>query len=158
MRTGERSLYENFERTDARGYWICIDAGGDGSDHSGAGILRMRIRAASYAVACLAIVFASLTLQHYYPSTAAYGLVAWTSGMVLAVFVFKRLWSGLQSDWLGLSLVGLVFLVAVVLPIVQYVLQAPSLFISAMVFGGLVVGVFKGRLPETIERSEADLS
>lgn len=106
----------------------------------------------------MAVVFASLTLQHYYPSSLAYGLVAWTSGMTLAVFGLKRLWSGLAGDWIGLALVGLVFLVAVLLPVIQYVMRSPSLFISAMVFGGLFIGALNARLPETVERQQvADL-
>jgi|GEM_PF-398709 len=115
-----------------------------------------RIHASTYAIACLVVVFGCLTLQHYYPSSLAYGLVAWTTGMTLAVFGFKRLWSGLVGDWIGLALIILVFLVAVVLPVIQYVMRSPSLFISAMVFGGLLIGVIRERLPNTIEDQQVD--
>jgi hypothetical protein len=103
----------------------------------------------------MVVVFASLTLQHYYPSTLAYGLIALTAGMTLGVFSLKRLWSGLRGDWIGLSLIALVFILCVLLPVLKYVMQSPSLFISAMVFGGLIIGVLNARLPETVERHQA---
>lgn len=103
----------------------------------------------------MVVVFASLTLQHYYPSTLAYGLIALTAGMTLGVFGLKRLWSGLSDDWIGLALISLVFILCVLLPVLKYVMQSPSLFISAMVFGALFIGALNARLPETVERHQA---
>ncbi len=102
-------------------------------------------------MACLVVVFATLAFHHYYPSTQAYSLMAFTVGAAAAVYGFKQLWKGLSRDYISATLVVLTFLVAVVLPIVQWVLQRPSLFISALIFGGLLIGALRDRLPSTVE-------
>lgn len=109
-------------------------------------------------MACLAVVFSTLAFHHYYPSTQAYGLLAFTVGASGAVFGFKKLWIGVSKDYVSGALVVLTFLVTVVLPIVQWVLQRPSLFVSAMIFGGLLVGVLRERMPATTESIAASHS
>jgi hypothetical protein len=106
------------------------------------------MRAATFSMLCLVGVFATLTLNHFYPSKMAYSLVAVSSGATAAVYWFKELWRNLKADWLSGFVIVLVAVFTVALPLVQYVLQAPSLYISAMVFGGLVVGALRHRLPE----------
>lgn len=102
---------------------------------------------------CLLVVFSALSLNHYFPSSTAYGLVAFTSGMALAIYGFKQLWAGLSGDWIGRTLVGLVFVFTVVLPAIQLLTTVPSLYVSAMIFGGLLIGVVRDRLPDTLERA-----
>lgn len=109
------------------------------------------MRAATFSILCLVGVFAALTLNHFYPSKMAYGLVALSSGATASLYWFKGLWRGMQADWLGGLVIVLVAVFTIVLPLVQYLLQAPSLYISAMVFGGLIVGVLRHRLPERID-------
>ncbi len=48
-------------------------------------------------------------------------------------------------------------LFTIVLPLIQYLLQAPSLYISAMVFGGLIVGVLRHRLPARSDGLDVNL-
>ncbi len=108
-------------------------------------------------MACLVLVFACLSLNHFYPSKTAYTLVGFASGMVVGVYVFKSLWSGLSNDWVGASVVILTALFTVVLPAVQLLLQSPSLYVSAGIFGVLLIGVLRDRLPGTFEsQQEAD--
>lgn len=115
------------------------------------------MRAATFAIACLAGVFLALSLNHFYPSKMAYGLVALTSGVTCAVYWFKSLWRGIRSDWLDGLVIITVAVFSIVLPCIQLLLQAPSLYISAMVFGGLIVGVLNHRLPDPIDTADLTL-
>jgi hypothetical protein len=115
------------------------------------------MRAASFSIVCLVGVFAALSLNHFYPSKMAYGLVALTSGATLSLYWFKGLWRGIHADWLGGLVVVLVAVFTIVLPLIQYLLQAPSLYISAMVFGGLIVGVLRHRLPARSDGLDVNL-
>ena len=109
------------------------------------------MRSSTYAIACLVTVFASLSLHHYYPSKAAYTLTAFVSGMVCGLYVFKTLWVGLAKDWIAGAVIVLTALFTIILPAVQLLPQSPSLYISALVFGALAIGVPRERLPQTLE-------
>jgi len=96
-------------------------------------------------------MFAYLSLHHYYPSKATCTLTAFVSGMVCGLYVFKTLWVGLAKDWIAGAVIVLTALFTIILPAVQLLLQSPSLYISALVFGALAIGVLRERLPQTLE-------
>ena len=43
-----------------------------------------------------------------------------------------------------------------VLPVVQLLLRSPSLYIGAVVFGALAIGILRERIPETVELAMED--
>jgi hypothetical protein len=97
------------------------------------------------------LVFACLSLHHFYPSKAAFTLVAFASGMVAGLYVFKSLWVGTSKDWIAGAVIVLTALFTVVLPAAQLLLQSPSLYVGAMVFGALAIGVVREKIPATVE-------
>jgi len=114
------------------------------------------MRSSNYAIACLALVFACLSLYHFYPSRQAFTLVAFASGMVVGLYVFKSLWIGMSKDWIAGAVIVLTAIFTIVLPAMQLLLQSPSLYIGAMVFGALAIGVLREKIPETIESAMED--
>ena len=97
------------------------------------------------------LVFACLSLHHFYPSKTAFTLVAFASGVVSGLYVFKSLWVGMSKDWIAGAVIVLTAFFTVVLPAVQLLLQSPSLYVGAMVFGALAIGVFREKIPATVE-------
>ncbi len=43
-----------------------------------------------------------------------------------------------------------------VLPVVQLLLRSPSLYIGAVVFSALAIGILRERIPETVELAMGD--
>ena len=111
------------------------------------------MRSSTYAIACLLLVFAWLSLHHLYPSQAAFTLVALGSGMVTGLSIFKTLWIVISEDWITEAVIVLTVLFTIVLPMAQLLLQSPSLYVSAVVFGALAIGVFREKIPATVESS-----
>ena len=101
-------------------------------------------------------MFACLSLHHFYPSRQAFTLVAFASGMVVGLYVFKSLWIGMSKDWIAGAVIVLTAIFTIVLPAMQLLLQSPSLYIGAMVFGALAIGVLREKIPETIESAMED--
>jgi len=101
-------------------------------------------------------VLLALTWNTYWPSHTAYAAVALTTGMALVVFIMRRLWAAVREDGVTALMVIVTALVAIVLPVLQWVMVLPSLFISSAVFGGLLIGVFRHRVPHWQEDAVGD--
>ena len=114
------------------------------------------MRSSNYALACLALAFACLSLHHFYPSRQAFTLVAFASGMVVGLYAFKSLWIGMSKDRIAGAVIVLTAIFTIVLPAMQLLLQSPSSYIGAMVFGALAIGVLREKIPETIESAMED--
>ena len=102
-------------------------------------------------------MFAWLSLHHLYPSQAAFTLVALGSGMVTGLSIFKTLWIVISEDWITEAVIVLTVLFTIVLPMAQLLLQSPSLYVSAVVFGALAIGVFREKIPATVESSLGEI-
>jgi hypothetical protein len=76
--------------------------------------------------------------------------------MVVGLYVFKSLWMGMSKDWIAGAVIVLTAIFTIVLPAMQLLLQSPSLYIGAMVFGALAIGVLREKIPETIESAMED--
>ena len=74
--------------------------------------------------------------------------------MVAGLYVFKSLWVGMSKDWIAGAVIVLTALFTVVLPAAQLLLQSPSLYVGAMVFGALAIGVVREKIPATFESLE----
>ena len=68
--------------------------------------------------------------------------------MALVVFAMRQLWRAIRLDVVTAMVVLTTALASIVLPVLQWVVVLPSVFISSAVFGGLVVGVFRHRIPD----------
>jgi hypothetical protein len=99
------------------------------------------------------LVFAWLSLHHLYPSQATFTLVALGSGRVTGLSIFKTLWIGISEDWITEAVIVLTVLFTIVLPMAQLPLQWPSLYVGALVFGALAIGIFREKIPATAESS-----
>ena len=44
----------------------------------------------------------------------------------------------------------------VVLPAMRFLLQSPSLYVGAMLFGALAIGILRVKIPETVESAMED--
>lgn len=73
--------------------------------------------------------------------------------MVAGLYVFKSLWVGMSKDWIAGAVIVLTALFTVVLPAAQLLLQSPSLYVGAMVFGALAIGIVREKIPATVESS-----
>lgn len=62
----------------------------------------------------------------------------------------------MSKDWIAGAVIVLTAIFTIVLPAMQLLLQSPSLYIGAMVFGALAVGVLREKIPETIESAMED--
>ncbi len=71
--------------------------------------------------------------------------------MVAGLYVFKSLLVGMSKDWIAGAVIVLTAVFAVAIPAVQLSLQSPSLYVGAMVFGVLAIGVSRERIPVTVE-------
>ena len=68
--------------------------------------------------------------------------------MALVVFAMRQLWRAIRLDVVTAMVVVTTALASIVLPVLQWVVVLPSVFISSAVCGGLVVGVFRHRIPD----------
>ena len=73
--------------------------------------------------------------------------------MVTGLSIFKTLWIVISEDWITEAVIVLTVLFTIVLPMAQLLLQSPSLYVSAVVFGALAIGVFREKIPATVESS-----
>lgn len=71
--------------------------------------------------------------------------------MVAGLYAFKSLWVGMSKDWIAGAVIVLTALFTVVMPAVQLLLPSPSLYLGAVVFGALAIGVFREKIPATVE-------
>jgi len=62
----------------------------------------------------------------------------------------------MSKDWIAGAVIVLTAIFTIVLPAMQLLLQSPSLYIGAMVFGALAIGVLREQIPETIESAMED--
>ena len=62
----------------------------------------------------------------------------------------------MSKDWIAGAVILLTAIFTIVLPAMQLLLQSPSLYIGAMVFGALAIGVLREKIPETIESAMED--
>lgn len=76
--------------------------------------------------------------------------------MVVGLYAFKSLWIGMSKDRIAGAVIVLTAIFTIVLPAMQLLLQSPSLYIGAMVFGALAIGVLREKIPETIESAMED--
>ena len=93
-------------------------------------------------------VFLALTWHHFAPSSTAYAAIGLTTGIALVVFAMRQLWRAIRLDVVTAMVVVTTVLASIVLPVLQWAVVLPSVFISSAVFGGLVVGVFRHRIPD----------
>ena len=73
--------------------------------------------------------------------------------MVTGLSIFKTLWIGISEDWITGAVIVLTVLFTIVLPMAQLLLQSPSLCVGAVVFGALAIGIFREKIPATVESS-----
>ncbi len=73
--------------------------------------------------------------------------------MVSGLSIFKTLWIGMSEDWITGAVIVLTVLFTIVLPMAQLLLQSPSLYVGAVVFGALAIGIFREKIPATVESS-----
>ena len=62
----------------------------------------------------------------------------------------------MSKDWIAGAVIVLTAIFTIVLPAMQLLLQSPSLYIGAVVFGALAIGVLREKIPETIESAMED--
>ncbi len=62
----------------------------------------------------------------------------------------------MSKDWIAGAVIVLTAIFTIVLPAMQLLLHSPSLYIGAMVFGALAIGVLREKIPETIESAMED--
>ena len=72
------------------------------------------------------------------------------------LYGFKSLWISIAKDWIARAVIVLTAIFTIVLPAMQLLLQTPSLYIGAMVFGALAIGILREKIPETIESAMED--
>jgi hypothetical protein len=77
--------------------------------------------------------------------------------MVTGLSIFKTLWIVISEDWITEAVIVLTVLFTIVLPMAQLLLQSPSLYVSAVVFGALAIGVFREKIPATVESSLGEI-
>ena len=73
--------------------------------------------------------------------------------MVSGLSIFKTLGIGMSEDWITGAVIVLTVLFTIVLPMAQLLLQSPSLYVGAVVFGSLAIGIFREKIPATVEAS-----
>ena len=76
--------------------------------------------------------------------------------MIVVLYGFKSLWISIAKDWIAGAVIVLTAIFTIVLPAMQLLLQTPSLYIGAMVFGALAIGILREKIPETIESAMED--
>ena len=77
--------------------------------------------------------------------------------MVTGLSIFKTLWIVISEDWITEAVIVLTVLFTIVLPMAQLLLQSPSLYVSAVVFGALAIGVYREKIPATVESSLGEI-
>ena len=77
--------------------------------------------------------------------------------MVTGLSIFKTLWIGISEDWITGAVIVLTVAFTIVLPMAQLLLQSPSLNVSAVVFGALAIGVYREKIPATVESSLGEI-
>jgi hypothetical protein len=73
--------------------------------------------------------------------------------MVTGLSIFKTRWIVISEDWITEAVIVLTVLFTIVLPMAQLLLQSPSLYVGAVVFGALAIGIFREKIPATVESS-----
>ena len=73
--------------------------------------------------------------------------------MVTGLSIFKTLWIVISEDWITEAVIVLTALFTIVLPMAQLLLQSPLLYVGAVVFGALAIGIFREKIPATVESS-----
>ena len=73
--------------------------------------------------------------------------------MVTGLSIFKTLWIVISENWITEVVIVLTVLFTIVLPMAQLLLQSPSLYVGAVVFGSLAIGIFREKIPATVEAS-----
>ena len=87
---------------------------------------------------------------------ASFTLVVYASGMVVGLYVFTSLWIGMSKDWIAGAVIVLTAIFTIALPAMQLLLQSPSFYIGAMVFGALAIFILREKIPETGESAMED--
>jgi hypothetical protein len=59
----------------------------------------------------------------------------------------------MSEDWITGAVIVLTVIFTIVLPMAQLLLQSPSLYVGAVVFGALAIGIFREKIPATVESS-----
>ena len=62
----------------------------------------------------------------------------------------------MSKDWIAGAVIVLTAIFTVVFPAMQFLLQSPSLYIGAMVFGALAIGILCKKITETVESAMED--
>ncbi len=62
----------------------------------------------------------------------------------------------MSKDWIAGAVIVSTAIFTVVLPAKQFLLQSPSLYIGAMLFGVLAIGMLRVKIPETVESAMED--
>ena len=110
----------------------------------------------NYAIACLELAFARLSLHHFYPSRRAFILIAHALGMGGERYVFQSLWIGMSRDWTARAVIVLTAILTIVLPAMQLLLQSLSLYTGVVVFDALAIDILREKIPETFEPAMED--
>jgi len=76
--------------------------------------------------------------------------------MIVVLYGFKSLWISIAKDWIAGAVIVLTAIFTIVLPAMEFLLQSPSLYIGAMVFGALAIGILREKIPETVESTMGD--
>ena len=62
----------------------------------------------------------------------------------------------MSKDWIAGAVIVLTAIFTVVFPAMQFLLQSPSSYTGAMLFGALAIGILRVKIPETVESAMED--
>lgn len=62
----------------------------------------------------------------------------------------------MSKGWIAGAVIVLTAIFTVVFPAMQFLLQSRSLYIGAMLFGALAIGILRVKNPETVESAMED--
>ena len=62
----------------------------------------------------------------------------------------------MSKDWIAGAAIVLTAIFTIVLPAMEFLLQSPSLYIGAMVFGALALNILREKILETVESAMED--
>lgn len=106
---------------------------------------------ATLALGATVPVFLALSWQQMAPSSSAYAAIGFTTGIALVVFVMRQLWRAVSLDVVTGLVVVITGLSSILMPALQWAVLRPSLFVSSAVFGGLLIGAMRHRIPDWAE-------